>query len=338
MTTQPDYAVFDELYKKDFFIDREVLEQIIAMGADAVPRLRQMAEAAFSNFESDKDKDWHTNFYLMHALYLLQEIAPEDSFDIFFKLLQQDGEFLDYWFSDSVFEDLPELLIRPGRTHLETLMNFVESPEHSLAYKDLVNKALISIGMYFPEKRDAVVAFFRKQLQHFIAHSGNLEKMYPEDTNEFMSWDIFEYLAFIATDLQKAGMTELEAEIRECHRKNIIEESVAGGENEIEFEEGDTPEPLSSIFERYESMQNSYIGEFSPFHPDHETLKTRQQESMDLLSDLAAVLGTEEDAGEADEKPAWAPQLSPVRDAPKIGRNDPCPCGSGKKYKKCCME
>jgi len=25
-----------------------------------------------------------------------------------------------------------------------------------------------------------------------------------------------------------------------------------------------------------------------------------------------------------------------VRTAPKIGRNDPCPCGSGKKYKKCC--
>ncbi|MFK4998932.1 SEC-C metal-binding domain-containing protein [Bacillus sp. N9] len=22
----------------------------------------------------------------------------------------------------------------------------------------------------------------------------------------------------------------------------------------------------------------------------------------------------------------------------KIGRNDPCPCGSGKKYKKCCIE
>ncbi|MCB0522298.1 MAG: SEC-C domain-containing protein [Saprospiraceae bacterium] len=21
----------------------------------------------------------------------------------------------------------------------------------------------------------------------------------------------------------------------------------------------------------------------------------------------------------------------------KVGRNDPCPCGSGKKYKKCCM-
>ncbi|MCR5735521.1 MAG: SEC-C domain-containing protein [Lachnospiraceae bacterium] len=25
-----------------------------------------------------------------------------------------------------------------------------------------------------------------------------------------------------------------------------------------------------------------------------------------------------------------------VREGPKIGRNDPCPCGSGKKYKRCC--
>lgn len=24
------------------------------------------------------------------------------------------------------------------------------------------------------------------------------------------------------------------------------------------------------------------------------------------------------------------------RESPKIGRNDPCPCGSGKKYKHCC--
>jgi SEC-C motif-containing protein len=25
-----------------------------------------------------------------------------------------------------------------------------------------------------------------------------------------------------------------------------------------------------------------------------------------------------------------------VRTSPKVGRNDPCPCGSGRKYKKCC--
>jgi SEC-C motif domain protein len=26
-----------------------------------------------------------------------------------------------------------------------------------------------------------------------------------------------------------------------------------------------------------------------------------------------------------------------TRNAPKIGRNDPCSCGSGRKYKKCCL-
>jgi uncharacterized protein len=29
-------------------------------------------------------------------------------------------------------------------------------------------------------------------------------------------------------------------------------------------------------------------------------------------------------------------ELEPRRNASKVGRNDPCPCGSGKKYKKCC--
>jgi uncharacterized protein len=29
------------------------------------------------------------------------------------------------------------------------------------------------------------------------------------------------------------------------------------------------------------------------------------------------------------------PRVDPVRKAPEPGRNDPCPCGSGKKYKKC---
>ena len=33
---------------------------------------------------------------------------------------------------------------------------------------------------------------------------------------------------------------------------------------------------------------------------------------------------------------AEAPARKPVRAAPRVGRNDPCPCGSGKKYKKCC--
>ncbi|MCP4548785.1 MAG: preprotein translocase subunit SecA [bacterium] len=41
------------------------------------------------------------------------------------------------------------------------------------------------------------------------------------------------------------------------------------------------------------------------------------------------------DAISADGRPQGKPQPV-VHDAPKVGRNDPCSCGSGRKYKKCC--
>lgn len=34
--------------------------------------------------------------------------------------------------------------------------------------------------------------------------------------------------------------------------------------------------------------------------------------------------------------PRTVPVVVPVRVAPKVGRNEPCPCGSGKKFKRCC--
>ncbi len=39
-----------------------------------------------------------------------------------------------------------------------------------------------------------------------------------------------------------------------------------------------------------------------------------------------------------DEQPL-PPPVEPIKKAKaEVGRNDPCPCGSGKKYKQCCMK
>ena len=46
------------------------------------------------------------------------------------------------------------------------------------------------------------------------------------------------------------------------------------------------------------------------------------QKPSDVVSEAAAA--------------ATAEKAKPVRTGPKVGRNDPCPCGSGKKYKHCC--
>jgi preprotein translocase subunit SecA len=39
---------------------------------------------------------------------------------------------------------------------------------------------------------------------------------------------------------------------------------------------------------------------------------------------------------ETDQQNSAEPSKPMVRSAPKVGRNSPCPCGSGKKYKQCC--
>ena len=48
-----------------------------------------------------------------------------------------------------------------------------------------------------------------------------------------------------------------------------------------------------------------------------------------------ATAATAARGAQAGRKPVKLPTITVRRQGPKIGRNDPCPCGSGKKYKKC---
>lgn len=57
---------------------------------------------------------------------------------------------------------------------------------------------------------------------------------------------------------------------------------------------------------------------------------TFYEHTLDRFAELAAQVQKENQAREARQA---MPQSPP---AGKIGRNDPCPCGSGKKYKRCC--
>ena len=62
-----------------------------------------------------------------------------------------------------------------------------------------------------------------------------------------------------------------------------------------------------------------------------------EQEDEDWQGDVV----DDDDYGDDD----WTPpiglddDLKPIRrEKPPVGRNDPCPCGSGKKFKKCCLK
>jgi preprotein translocase subunit SecA len=67
------------------------------------------------------------------------------------------------------------------------------------------------------------------------------------------------------------------------------------------------------------------------------------QASESINEDLAKLSDVKYQHAEAEAAISSAPEMgeleltpAPLRAGPKVGRNDPCPCGSGKKYKNCC--
>jgi len=61
-----------------------------------------------------------------------------------------------------------------------------------------------------------------------------------------------------------------------------------------------------------------------------------QQMIHQEMGSLASRIPRSEGGEPAEARPPDVKQAPIEREAPKVGRNDPCPCGSGKKYKKCC--
>ena len=83
-----------------------------------------------------------------------------------------------------------------------------------------------------------------------------------------------------------------------------------------------------------------------PIQQENAALKEGRKEKTDY-SKMRANKEEVDTAGQdygANERDKFEPggggvdtavKQEPIKVAPKIGRNDPCPCGSGKKYKHC---
>jgi preprotein translocase subunit SecA len=69
---------------------------------------------------------------------------------------------------------------------------------------------------------------------------------------------------------------------------------------------------------------------------DMSRLKVRKDEMAEAGAGPAGQQGgIPQEGGKDYYEPSEAVKQEPVKVGPKIGRNDPCPCGSGKKYKNC---
>ena len=71
-----------------------------------------------------------------------------------------------------------------------------------------------------------------------------------------------------------------------------------------------------------------------PDDPMSQRFSKRQQQQK--LDDRAKKARSKEDLEAEKELIEKTDKVEPIRTAAEPGRNDPCPCGSGKKFKKCC--
>ncbi|MDP4264509.1 MAG: preprotein translocase subunit SecA [Bacteroidota bacterium] len=79
-------------------------------------------------------------------------------------------------------------------------------------------------------------------------------------------------------------------------------------------------------------QENAPLKEGRKEKTDYSKMRANKEEIDAAGQDYAA---NEKDRFEPGGGPDVAVKQEPIKVAPKIGRNDPCPCGSGKKYKHC---
>ncbi len=80
---------------------------------------------------------------------------------------------------------------------------------------------------------------------------------------------------------------------------------------------------FEDMMDRIDTEAVRFLFLMQPAHPEEEAkqIEARQRRQQQNL--------------QFQTGPAQAEAPKPVRSGAKVGRNDPCPCGSGKKYKKC---
>ena len=321
--TRPTFShpVFEQLYARDYFIDDAVLREILALGPEtAVPELLKITDSTLDTFRYDDQDggDWFENYHFLHALYLLHELQAPKALDVYRRVLRLDADSTEFWFGDELYEEMPDMLARAGHTRLPELLAMLEDQEMLFQHRLAVTDALTRLARTQPDLRPAIVAFVQRHLRRIIAHADQAAQLYPADADA-LGYALEDYLGGLLADMQAAGLRELEPEMRELHRLGLVDESIAGGADDINFDMAAPLPPSPNIFARYQQLR-AEPDNYSPFHPDAAGIALRR---------------AQQEAKHAEYRRALATQ-QPRQVLPKIGRNDPCPCGSGKKYKKCC--
>ena len=242
--------------------------------------------------------------------------------------------------------------------------NNFDTRKHLLEYDDVINnQRMIIYG-----QRNRILdsdSIHSMTLNHFKNHITNIVNSHLIDSNKLTGLDVSEILETVNENLLKKDLSV--DELEELDPESLIETIYEHVVEEYEDKIKDFPDELKNEFEKAISLrvidthwmdhinamsllrEGIYLRQYAQENP----LQAYTAEGYEMFDNLIATIdmdisryllnaeirqNTEREQvikGTPNEDKSKVKKQTPKR-VKKVGRNDPCPCGSGKKYKQCC--
>jgi hypothetical protein len=316
ITEQPTFkhTEIEWLYTNGLNIEKEKLQTILQLPRKSlINDLEQVLEDSinrykyFSRLTYKKGWDEEKTTFALHAVFLLGELEAEESVDTIIKVLSQSEEYLDLYFDDFLTDVLWEPVYKIVNQHPDKCKKYLCTPGINTYAKSIITDVFEQVVYNQPERRKEVISWFR-DLINFFLNSSIEDNVIDSDL-----------IAFIICNILDFEGKELLPEIKQLFDKNLVSQTICGNIKEVKnaflwpdnYNNKKDFLPIAELYEKITSTSADY-NETSSFELPY------------------------------DDEPYYDDYYEPgetfVNTAPKIGRNDPCPCGSGKKYKKCCLK
>ena len=326
MNMSDDYEVLSvdqllaELEISGYAAHPELIRALLDRAPEVVPGLLELLAADPDEGWPDDDPRWYRD---AHAGLLLCALRETAALPIFARLLRaQERDGLSEWYGIA----LPWYY---GPLAVSTLVGLAQdtgAPDNArFAALDMLS----FIGVHHPDQGEPIAEALRALLPPFDKQGQPvLTPEEREDPPTLWTW--------VANGLMNLRDAASRPQVEALFEAGAIYGYVFGGlKDYLAVFKPDAPPPLYAqysydILKEYETLYQQSQAEAAQLK-DTDVLPEAAQDLPQALEKRAV--------GEA-ERPARAQaEPAPVRlagEPVKVGRNDPCLCGSGKKYKKCC--
>ncbi|MHA3774970.1 DUF1186 domain-containing protein [Verrucomicrobiota bacterium sgz303538] len=232
------------------------------------------------------------------ALYLLAQLREPRALEPIMKYFAPDETTPQDLFGDVITEDGGRILAAVGHGNPEALEAYVRREGLSVWVQSAALQALALQAVWNIRPREQVVRFFVELMR---------SDAFGDDADRWTS-------VVGACKILHPG--DMLADIERLYARGLIDPFIIGKLQTRRDEAAEDPETYRELMREYYPLITNAADAVSwwPIFRQPEPPEIRKPRGV-------AVRGT--------------PILAPS--APTVGRNDLCPCGSGKKHKKCCM-